>query len=662
MKSIKTKLIVYFCALVLVSSSVISLISLKTASEALVGEAEKGLGLLVAEVSKLTKSRIEMQKSILETISLKQDIQSMDWERQRAALKADLKNTEFMDMGIVLPDGNAYYPDGTKSQLGDRDYIKKALNGETNLSDVLISRVTNEPVIMYAVPIKADGKIVGVLIARRSGDALSKVIEDVGYGDSGYAYVINSKGTVMGHRNIDRVVNQFNPIEEAKKDDGQKSAAQLFEKMIAEKSGVSTYSFEGNEMYAAYKPIDSTDWIVAVTANKKEVLSSISLLQRGVLVTTATGLIISIVLTYLIGSSIVRPIIKIVSCSERISALDITQDIPEGLLKKKDEIGILSKALQGITGSLREITCEIKASSEQVAAASQDLTATSQESAAAAEQVSIAMEQVAKAASQQAKDSQSGCSKAFLLEEIIEKDQHCIRNLNILSNRITEVVNDGLKEVDGLAEITEESNGATKEIYEIILKTNENSGKIGQASSLIASVAGQTNLLALNATIEAARAGEAGKGFAVVAEEITKLAEQASMSTKSIDKIVKELQSNAEAAVKSVQMVSAICKSQADSVTQSRDKYILIESTMKETGGAVEKLNASGKELVTMKEEILRTLQALSAVAEENAASSQQAMASMEEQSASAEEIAVTSQSLSNLAQSLQGVISKFRV
>ncbi len=662
MKSIKTKLIVYFCALVLLSSSVISLISLKASSEALIGEAEKGLKLLVAEVSKLTKSRIEMQKSILETISLREDIQSMDWEKQRAVLKAEVKNTEFIDMGIVLPNGTAYYPDGTTSQLGDRDYIKKALNGETNLSDVLVSRVTNEPVIMYAVPIKADEKIVGALIGRRSGDALSKVIEDAGYGDSGYAYVINSKGTVMAHRDINRVVNQFNPIEEAKKDDGQKSAAELFEKIIAQKAGVSTYSFEGNEMYAAYTPIDSTGWIVVVTANKKEVLSSISLLQRGVLVTTAAGLLISIMLTYLIGSSIVRPIIKIVRCSEKISDLDITQDIPEGLLKKKDEIGILSKALQGITGSLREITYEIKASSEQVAAASEELTATSQESAAVAGQVSGAMEQIAKATSEQAKNAQDGCSKAFLLEELVEKDQGCIRNLNTLSNRIAEVVNDGLKEVDGLAEITEESNGATKEIYEIILKTNENSGKIGQASSLIASVADQTNLLALNATIEAARAGEAGKGFAVVAEEITKLAEQSSMSTKSIDKMVKELQSNAEAAVKSVQRVSAICKSQTDSVTQSRDKYMLIERTMKETGEAVEKLNASGKELVTMKKEILQALQALSAIAEENAASSQQAMASMEEQAASAEEIAGTSQSLSNLAQSLQCVISKFRV
>ncbi len=197
--------------------------------------------------------------------------------------------------------------------------------------------------------------------------------------------------------------------------------------------------------------------------------------------------------------------------------------------------------MQSITNSLRKMINEIRNSSEQVAATSEEMTATIQQSTISSEEISKTAQEIANSTSKQASSTELGSSKANLLGEIIEKELMYSTNLKSRAYEITEIINSGLKEIENLSRITEESNIASKAIQEVILKANDSSIKIGQASNVIASIAEQTNLLALNAAIEAARAGEAGKGFAVVAEEIRKLAEQSSASTMSIDEIVNQI-------------------------------------------------------------------------------------------------------------------------
>lgn len=108
--------------------------------------------------------------------------------------------------------------------------------------------------------------------------------------------------------------------------------------------------------------------------------------------------------------------------------------------------------------------------------------------------------------------------------------------------------------------------------------------------------------------------------------------------------------------------VSQIVKEQTDSVTNSRDKYLIIADAMKDAQRAVEQLNDSGKETVEMKDEILIAFKKLSAIGEENSAATEQAAATMEEQAASVQEITSASESLAALAQNLLSLIRKFKV
>ena len=662
MKSIKSKLIVCFSILIIISFALLGFISIKEAANSLRAESERALKSLVVDASRLAESRISKEKSVLEAIAKTDSIRSMNWEKQKKELEIQVKDSSFLDIAIVDLEGKAKYTDGSIVDLSDREYIKKALNGESYVSDLIISKVTDEQVIMYAVSIKNEDKIVGALIGRRYGTALSHITDGSGYGESGYSYMINKEGTVISHPDRDKVKNKFNPIEASKDDSSLNELSELIQRVLDEKIGVGTYSFEGKQLYSAFSSIENTDWFIVITANKSEVLSEVNVMAKNIAIVVLIILVISIIFAYLIGKSISKPIIEVVKRSKKIAGLDITEDIHKKYLNRKDEIGELVRANEIIIASFRNIILDIREYSEQVAASSEELTAISEESASASEEISRTLEQISASSVKQAESTENGSNKAELLGSIIEKDQSGLEILNISSDEVVNIVEDELEEIQQLVNVSKESNKAIEEIYKAILKTNESSKDIEHASDVIASIAEQTNLLALNAAIESARAGDAGKGFAVVAEEIRKLAEQSSISTNLINKIVGELQNNSQSAVKSIEKVNGITKEQNQSIYNNREKYITIDNAMNKTKEALDKLNLSGREMDSMKREILESLKSLSYIASENSSSTQEVTAALEEQTASIEEIANASEELAVLSEKLQSIVSKFKI
>lgn len=661
MKSIKLKLIVYYSSLFLIAILVLGLIAANNSKDSITKEAEKALISISEEDSKLVSSRMETIMSSLKVIAMNDSLKGMNWRMQQPILQQLVKEAGFLELAIVDMEGNAKYSDGSESNLVEREYIQKALSGETTISDVLISKVTGEPVIMVATPINRNGRVVGALIAREDALTLSEMVDGTGLGEKGYGYIISEQGTIIAHPNREYVLSQFTPAKEVEEDPSLTSLATLIEKMIAEKNGVSNYSYNG-DYYAGFSAIEGTDWIFVISADENEMLeASVSLVTK----ITGVGIVIiicCIVITFLIGSNIVKPVEAIVKNAKRMADLDISQDVAAKYLKKKDEIGILSRALQEIMNNLRSIMKEINNSSEQLAATSEELTATSMQSANSAKEVSITVEEIAKGASEQALATEQGSTKAEILGNAIEKDQDYIQGLNEATSKVVKVLKDGMKEVEYLSKKNNENIEASNSIQAVILKTNESSNRIEKASNVISEIASQTNLLALNAAIEAARAGEAGKGFAVVAEEIRKLAEQSANSTKDIYEMIYILQENSHETVNTIEAMIQVIQEQTESVKRNKNSYLAIAEAMKEAEEAVAHLNITGAEMDRVKNDIVDTIQNLSSIAEENSASTEEVASTMEEQTASVQEIALASEGLATLAQNLQGLINKFKM
>jgi methyl-accepting chemotaxis protein len=660
-KSIKTKLILNYTILIIVSCTTLGFMAENVAKSLIIKEAEKSLEALAVEGAKVESGRFEKLVSSLKAMSRVPAINGSSIEQQEY-LKEEQADSEFDRLGIIGSDSVLTYEDGSVVNLEPDNSFLKAITAGEIVIDFKEDSGTGEQLLYVMVPIIKAGKSNGGILGVAEGGILSTMVKDIAYGDSGYAYIINEMGTIIGHPDESMVKDKFTPIKQSETDINFKSVAGFFQKALSNKAGVDSYSYNGRIIHSGYAAIEGTDWTFVMASPQSDFLSELPLLYKLMIIIILIIVAISMVISYIIGKTITKPIITTVEYSSKIAELDLTQNVPEKLLRKEDETGKLARAMQNIGDRLRYVIKDINLAAQDMSAASEELMATSEETAASSQQINRTIEEISGDAANQAGITREGNQKAVLLKSSVGQVITSINNVNQTSVKITKVVEEGVTEIQQLEAITIAATKALMEIYEVIIKSNDSSVKIDKASNVIKEIAAQTNLLSLNASIEAARAGEAGKGFSVVAEEIKKLSEESANSTNQISEIVQELQNNTDNAVKTMAKVKDIFEEQKKSVESNRLKYSSIAEEMENSKTAVKYLKHSEAEMDIATKDIETVIHQLENIADENKAACEQAAAAMEEQSASFEEIAGAGSSLSDLAQKLNELVNQFKV
>ncbi|HCC07719.1 MAG TPA: hypothetical protein DEP72_06140 [Clostridiales bacterium] len=661
-RSIKQRFVVIFSIFMFVIISALTITAGIISSNILSKNTVDSLEITVSQTSGTAKSIIDSQYNQLNLIGslLADDFSNLDSVPEK--LKGVMNQTTYVDVYVVKPDGNGISIEGVKKKFTSNTVFVKAMKGDRAYSSPEKDDNTGEFIVNIATPIKLNNNIVGVIIGIEHGDELSKIMASLKYGDRGYPYMIDSKGTIIAHKDISLVESKYNFLEEAKKDEQGKKLAYLTEQMIAGKSGSGEYMWKGEIKSMAYEPVVGTDFSIGLTTYNEEIYRPIGGMIINLIIIAIVCFIVADVTIYYIIKILSNLILNIKKYAEEIATGNLTGEIPQELLDRKDEIGKLSNSFNDMKLKFGKLIRNSSATSQQLAASSQELTAIAQQNVTTSGELANAIEEVAKTASSQAGDTQEGVENIIDLGKTIEKEQIFMRELNESYKMMVETTSKGLGVIDLLGKRNKKSETSIKDVYDDIIKTNDSTEKIGKASQIITQIAEQTNLLALNAAIEAARAGEQGKGFAVVADEIRKLAEQSSESTKQIENTISDLKDNSIKTVETIKTVLGVIQNQSDSVKITEKTFNEIYEEIGKSNETVSKLSELEEQMIQKKNNVSDIMQNLSAIAEENAATTQEAAASVNEQTVSMKEISSASEELSKMAQDLQQSIDIFKI
>ena len=626
----------------------------KIVSEQIIQQSQ---GLAVAKASE-TDMWFKFKLQEMRMIGKLEAVQNMDEGEILKIITAqkEILSDDFETLYVIWPDGRAITDTGQIINLAEREYFQNAMKGEEIIAVPVISKVTENAVAPIAVPIKKGNQVIGVVGGSIKLEKLAEIISRVIVGQSGYVYILDQEGTAVAHPDPNVILN-MNIF-----DLGEEMSA-VGKKMIAQETGTERYIFKDVDTIVSFAPVPSTGWSLAATVPAQEITQPLAALLNNIIKTVLIILIIVGIIVFIVSKQFIDPLVRASEQAQIISSGDFTQDMPQGLLKRKDEIGILSRSLDEMTHKLRDMIGEIVNNSQEVAASSQELSAQAekisssmQEASASTEEIAAGMQEISASTEQiNASGEEIGNMLNILNEEAVKGNQAAEN----IEKRAIKVQDDAQKAKNTTITLYDSIQEKVKEAIEQAKVVEEISG----LAKNIAAIADQTNLLALNAAIEAARAGEHGKGFAVVAEEVRKLAEDSSDTVGNIQALTKQVQTSInnliehtnntlkfvnEDVVKNLEMMGEI------GAQYKKDSNVMFDLTQLFS----KEINV----IVNSMTEINRSIDATSNIIEEASRGSQEIAEGSESATRGAIEINETSEKMSGNSEKLNNLVRQFKI
>ncbi|MCP4116522.1 MAG: methyl-accepting chemotaxis protein [Desulfobacteraceae bacterium] len=437
--------------------------------------------------------------------------------------------------------------------------------------------IDNKKVLMSSlcVPIRFNGKIVGVAGADITLESFQEQFSKVKVFETGYLSVISNKGQYISHPKSKRLGQ---PI--LKNDPW----ARAFMGDIKSGDGFVTANHStslGEPVSRVCVPVEightGTPWAVMVSVPMSRVLKKAKGIQYTSMGIGTAAMALLMATIFLIVSTVTGPIKKGVAFAENMATGDFSKTLE---INQQDEIGTLADALNNMTGKLGGMINEISAGVETLSSSSTGLAAISAQMSQGANETSEKSGTVAASAEEMSAGMTS-------IAAAMEQASTNVSMVATASEEMTSTINEVAKTTESTRNIADTAVSEAKTASDKIAELGAAAREIGNVTETITDISEQTNLLALNATIEAARAGEAGKGFAVVAAEIKELARLTTEATNDIREKITGIQQATSISVESIGSITKIIDDISDMVSTTATAIEEQAATTQEIAGNV---------------------------------------------------------------------------